>query len=111
MKKVFFVLGCLLLLSSAPVWAQGKADVVTVRVEEQGYYLYIYTARSGSAVVETQELQTAKRERPGVLITRTYQQVMTTYLDQGYTLQSLIANKPGAENAVNTFIFVKAPKP
>lgn len=109
MKKLVFLVGCLLTLSSAPAWAQGKADVVTVRVEEQGYYLYVYTARSGSEVVDMQELQTAKRERPGALITRTYQQVMTTYLDQGYVLQSMIANKPGAENAVN--IFVKsAPK-
>ena len=110
MKNVFFILSCLLVLGSTPIVAQGKSDVVTVRVEEQGFYLYIYTSRSGSDKVEIQELQTAKKERPGSLIVRTHQQVMTTYLDQGYTLQSLLTNRSGSENGVNTFIFVKPPK-
>lgn len=111
MKKLFFLLGCLLLLSGSSVLAQEKAEVVTVRVEEQGYYLYVYTARSGSEQVERQELQTAKKEQPGALIVRTYQLVMTTYLNQGYTLQSLLTNRFGADNAINTFIFVRSPKP
>jgi hypothetical protein len=110
MKKTFFMLGCLLVLGSTPVLAQGKPEVVTVRIEEQGFYLYIYTARSGSERVETQELETAKKERPGSLIVRAYQQVMSTYLDQGYTLQSQFTNRFGAENSINTFIFVKPSK-
>lgn len=111
MKTLWGMVVCLLVLGSAPILAQGKSDVVTVRVEEQGFYLYIYTSRSGSDKVEIQELETAKKERPGSLITRTHQQVMTTYLNQGYTLESLLTNRFGSENGVNTFIFVKPSKP
>jgi hypothetical protein len=110
MKKLRGILVCLLLLGGTPMLAQGKSEVVTVRVEEQGFYLYIYTSRSGSEKVEIQELETAKKERPGSLIARTHQQVMTTYLNQGYTLESLLTNRFGSENGVNTFIFVKTSK-
>ena len=112
MKKLVLMTGCLLALGSAPAVAQQQADVVTVRVEEQGYTLYVFTARNGSDIVEPELLRTAKREQPSSLVARTYQRIMATYLAQGYVLQSDLAGRTDVgHHPVSTFIFVKAPKP
>jgi len=109
MKKLIFLVSCLLVLGSASVVAQTAPQVVAVRVQELGLRLYITTSR-GDGPADIQELQAAKKESFSELAARTYRQLLLTYLEQGYVLQGVLPNKTNDDNTINTLIFVKPPK-
>ena len=108
MKKLFLTTSCLVVLGSSPVWAQAdKPSTIVVRTIEYGRVLTVYTAHGGDQA-EKQEF----KFKLGVgyeEITAKYQQLIASYVDQGYGLQSMTSSD--GSTRLNTFIFVKLPKP
>ncbi|RPD45827.1 hypothetical protein DNI29_16895 [Hymenobacter sediminis] len=106
MKKLFCVMGCLVLLNNSPAWAQGdKPSVIVVRTSESNLKLFITTARGEDKPVMEEFKFTYKEYSEQV--TAKYQQLIASYLEQGFVLQSMAsAPYPG-----HTFIFIKAPRP
>jgi hypothetical protein len=105
MKKLCYVLSCLLLLGSCPVLAQGNPpSAIVVRTSEAGNKLYILTARGGEKA-ERQELKFANYEQ----VLAKYQQLIASYLDQGYVLQTMTSLNQSYPTTM--FVFVKAPQP
>lgn len=108
MKKLFYLMGCLLLLSSSSVLAQGdQPSVIVVRTVEAVNKFYIYTAK-GAEKAEMQELK-FKFGDTYEQATAQYQKIIATYIAQGYVLQNTTALNHSTP--ANMFIFVKAPKP
>jgi len=106
MKKLFLLLGCLLVLGSAPAWAQTTPQVVTVQVEETGVVLYITTAE-GTAPAQTQRLYTQKRQDFRALAAEQYQQLLTTYYQKGYVLQHIVSGRRDGSSSTSTLLFIK----
>ncbi|TGE04777.1 hypothetical protein [Hymenobacter fodinae] len=106
MKRLFYLMGCLLILSSSPMMAQGdQPNVVVVRAIESNLNLIIITARGG-ATHAREELKFAGKNY-SEQVTAKYQQLIDSYLQQGFVLQSMTSQA----YANSTFVFVKAPKP
>jgi hypothetical protein len=106
MKKLFYMMGCLLVLSSSPVWAQGdQPNVVVVRTSESNLKLFILTARGGEKA-EREEFKYSTKDYYEQVLAK-YQQLIASYLDKGYVLHSMTSPVFGS----NTFVFVKGPKP
>lgn len=108
MKKLFLIAGCLLVLSSSSVLAQGdKPAVIVVQSDVVGSRLDFYVAHGGDKA-ERQSFKVPTFDSQGYPAVK-YQQLIASYLEQGYVLQSMTAsNVPGPGH---TFIFVKVPKP
>jgi hypothetical protein len=104
MKKLFLLVGCLLVLGSSPVFAVVAEDpsVVLVRAWETGLKPTITIVRGGSAPEVT------KVKNGDFLVA--YQQVIANLYAQGYVLQSSIGTSDGPIG-VSTLIFVKPAKP
>ncbi|OUJ74843.1 hypothetical protein [Hymenobacter crusticola] len=112
MKKLFFVMGCLLVLSSPPVLAQAPQEpaAITVHVQEYGIRLYITTA-SGGVVSEPQMLMTEKKQSFAQLVAQEYQKLLSAYTQRGYVLQGIIPGKQDGNESNSTLLFVKPLKP
>ncbi|QJX48279.1 hypothetical protein HMJ29_15625 [Hymenobacter taeanensis] len=107
MKKLFYMVGCWLVLSSSSALAQGEQPrVIVVRTVESVNKFYIYTSR-GEEKAARQEFK-FKFGDTYEQATPQYQKIIATYIEQGYVLQSSTALDKTNPN--NMFIFIKAPK-
>ncbi|MBO3273211.1 hypothetical protein [Hymenobacter defluvii] len=114
MKKLFFLVGCLLVLGSAPVQAAEDPALVVVRIVESRGSVNLYIAR-GAAEAEHIEFDTGFRDKAAGQTAVSYQRELAKLYAQGYVLQSTLSNHgrtdPEFSQTVSTLIFVKAPKP
>lgn len=107
MKKLFLVVGCLLVLSASPVLAEDAPSVVTVRVDEYGVRLSI-SVSTGSAPAQTQEFVAAKKQTYSQMVAQQYQKLVSTYTEQGYVLRGIIPGEQYNGSSSSTLVFVKA---
>jgi hypothetical protein len=112
MKKLFFLVGCLLVLSSTPAVADDS--VVVVRIVESRGAVDLYIAR-GAAEAEHVEFAAGFGERAVAQTAIRYQRELAKLYAQGYVLQSTLSDH-GRKDAdftqsVSTLIFVKALRP
>jgi len=114
MEKIFFLLGCLLVLGSASVRAQTTPEVVVVRVVEDLSEIRLLVARNGGPenLIKFRAGNNEKDMRSaGVGVQKVIQQLY----QEGYSLQSTFGGgNAGAgtyQYSASTLIFVKAPKP
>ncbi|MCA8830984.1 hypothetical protein [Hymenobacter pini] len=110
MRKRFFLVGCLLALSSAPALAQSASQVAVVRVVESIYKVHISIARGGAepGLIELDSIVTGK----GALqVTSGYQRVMARLCAEGYQLQKTIGESAlGSTFRSRSMLFVRVPK-
>ncbi|UOR07416.1 hypothetical protein MUN82_10025 [Hymenobacter aerilatus] len=108
MKKLFFMVGCLLVLGSSPVLAQAVApQVIIVRVEERQGSVFLSIARGSKEPEETEFQGGAGDDRISAAAVH-YQKVIAKLYQEGYSMQGMI---PGQDRSgVSTLIFVKGPK-
>lgn len=110
MKKLFYVLGCLLILSSSPVLARAEDPaVVVVRVYE-GAYLEMTIAR-GTEAPEYLKFDTGYSKKAMAATARGYQEVLSKLYAQGYVLQQSIDGSHTSNSTSCTLIFVKTTRP
>ena len=110
MKKLFYVLGCLLILSSSPVLAIAEDPaIVVVRVYE-GSYLEITIAR-GTETPEYLKFDAGYSKKAMAATARGYQDVVSKLYAQGYVLQQSIEGPRNMNSSSSTLIFVKSPRP
>jgi hypothetical protein len=103
MKKLFFLGACLLALASQPVMAQaGGADVVLVKISDNGLSLHIETVR-GTGKPELLDL-TGKEYRETGAATGAAQRVIAKLCQEGYILKGTYA---GQHSYFSTLIFIK----
>lgn len=108
MKKLFFVIGCLLVLRVSPVLAQEAPAVVTAQLGQDNGRLSVSVA-TGSAPVQTRKFAPAKNQTYAQMVAEQSQKLVSTYLEQGYVLQGIIpGGQLGNGNSSSTLIFVKA---
>ncbi len=107
MQKLFYVVGCLLVLSSSPVLAQTTdPDVVVVRVSEQiGASRMIITRGEGKST--TIDLPFGYSSKTMTESSETYYRVVTGLYKEGYTLTGVL--KTG--DIYTTILFTRIPKP
>jgi hypothetical protein len=112
MKKLFFMVSCLVVLGSSLVSAQALKEpaVITVNVHEYGVRLYITTANGGE-VAEPQMLMAGKKQSFAQLVAQEYQKLLNDYAQRGYVLQGIIPGKQSGDESSSTLLFVKFPKP
>lgn len=109
MKKLVFLLICLLLLGSALAWAQVESPVIVVRVIETPYKVHIAIAR-GEAKPELIEFDGGYLLKDTGRVADLYQRVVGKLYAEGYVLQGTIA--ASGEGSLNrSLLFVKAPQP
>ncbi|WP_044002149.1 hypothetical protein [Hymenobacter swuensis] len=109
MKKLFYAMNCLLMLSSSPSWAVGEdPSVIIVRsLERNGANSRLIIYRSKDRVEEI-EYQSGLNDKGIRSTAAAYQQVVMKLMGEGYVLQTMTHSDLEASS---TFIFVKAPKP
>lgn len=111
MRKLFFLAGCLLALSSVPALAQNASSVAVVRVVETNNKVHISIVR-GSADPEFMEFEGGLSSKRAPQIAVEYQRVMSRLYAEGYQLQGTIGEAlSGTTEVSRTLLFVKAPKP
>jgi hypothetical protein len=109
MKKLFFLVSCLLVLGSSPAWAQAGSPVVVVRIVETVGKVRIAIAR-GDSKPELVEFDGGFTGKDANQVAVNYQQVMAKLYAEGYVLQGTISGV-GDANISRSLLFVKAPKP
>jgi hypothetical protein len=103
MKKLLFLGACLLALASQPVMAQaGGADVVLVKIADNGLSLHMETVR-GTGKPELLDL-TGKEYRETGAATSATQRVIAKLCQEGYILKGSYA---GQHSYFTTLIFIK----
>ncbi|AII53829.1 hypothetical protein [Hymenobacter sp. APR13] len=108
MKKRFYLLGCLLLLGSAPVLAQTTgAEVVVIRTYEAAAGSARIVVSRGKQQSTILDVATGVNDKNLVSAAETYQQLITSLYQEGYVLQGTL----NTAAYLNTLIFIKAPKP
>lgn len=114
MRKLVFLIGCLLVLATCPAWAQAEPQVIVVRTVETVTKVRLIIAR-GSGEPEVMEFENGSLDKRAIPAAVGYQRVIATLYAQGYVLQSTVggSGKGGMDNTAtySTLIFVKAPKP
>jgi hypothetical protein len=105
MKKLFFLLGCLLVLSSSPAWAQAETDIVVVRIDIPQRRMIITRGEKQSEVVML-DLEFGVNKTP-VSINEAYYRLVKKLAQEGYVVQQRLEG--GEESSI--LLFVKAPKP
>jgi hypothetical protein len=111
MKKLVYVMGCLLVLSSSSVLAQQVPEVVTVAIENHGWQgLVLITAR-GEASAQSEEITFKARDDYKKRATEEYQRLVSSYYQRGFVLQGILPGRPDDTYPTSTLLFVKAPKP
>ncbi|WP_139923398.1 hypothetical protein [Hymenobacter sp. DG01] len=108
MKKLLFVVSCLLVLSVSPVLAQEAPAVVTAQLGQDNGRLYV-SVSTGSGPAQTQKFVPAKSQTYGQMVAEQSQKLVSTYIKQGYVLQGIIpGGQMGNGNSSSTLIFVKS---
>ncbi|UOQ70961.1 hypothetical protein [Hymenobacter cellulosilyticus] len=107
MKKLFFLLSCLLVLGSAPAWAQtSEPDIVVVRTSEQmGSSRIVVTRGKGKSTAV--ELPNGYSEKSMIATSEKYFELVSGLYREGYVLQSTMSN----QEHYTTLLFVKPTKP
>lgn len=103
MKKLFYIMSCLLVLSSSPVIALAdEPSVVLVRTFERGVKPTITIVR------ETGEPELIKARSQDYLVT--YRKVIADLYAQGYVLQGTLSVGEGGAHG-DMLVFAKLAKP
>jgi hypothetical protein len=111
MKKLFLLVGCLLLLNSSPMMAAiDDPAVVVVRVSERSGGIYIAISK-GEGPAETVQFDNGANEKYLTRAADGYQKVIAKLYAQGYVLQSTVQGYQEDTKSYSTLVFVKAPKP
>ena len=111
MKKLLYLLTCLLVLSSFPILAVAAGPtVVVVRTFESQSSIRVCISR-GAATPEIVEFPGGDDERKSASSAVGYQLVIAKLYAQGYVLQSTFAGATYGSTTSNTLVFVKATKP
>ena len=111
MKKLISLLSCLLVLGSAPAWAQtSEPPVIVVRVSEDTGSALLVIER-GTGKQEVIEFRSGYTRKDNVAAAKSYFDVLTTLYQQGYILQASIPGIMTAISSNTTLIFVKPSKP
>ncbi|TGE23510.1 hypothetical protein [Hymenobacter metallicola] len=107
MKKLFFLLSCLLVLGSAPAWAQtSEPDIVVVRVSEMpGGSRLVVTRGEGKST--TVDITNGYGNKVMVEASETYYRVVAGLYKEGYVLAGVL--KSG--DVYSTILFTKLSKP
>jgi hypothetical protein len=103
MKKLFFLGACLVAFASQPGMAQtGGAETIVVRLQESAGRIYVVTA-TGSGKAEVSEVPIAGLTHKYIVpVTEVYQQTLSKYSQQGYTLKGMSGG-----DLVTTLVFMK----
>ncbi|RPD45829.1 hypothetical protein DNI29_16905 [Hymenobacter sediminis] len=111
MKKLFFMLGCLLVLSSYPVMAVADDPaVVVVRIFESRAILE-FTVVRGTGQPEYYKFESGISTKDMAAAGTGYQEVLSKLYAQGYVLQQSLEGMQSESWKLHTLIFIKAPKP
>ncbi|TGE04776.1 hypothetical protein [Hymenobacter fodinae] len=112
MKKLFYMVGCLLVLSSSPVMAVvGDPAVVVVRVSEHAGGISIAISK-GAGPAEMARFDNGDNDKYLTRAADGYQKVIANLYAQGYVLQSTVQGyQDPSIKSYSTLIFIKAPKP
>lgn len=105
MKKLFCVVGCLIMLGSVPVFAQTGPEMAIVRID-LGSRRVIITREEGKSEVTSFSLRMGLEKTP-VDVTEVYYTTIKKMLQEGYELKERL----DASETASTLLFVKAPKP
>jgi hypothetical protein len=108
MKKLFYIVGCLLVLSSSPVLAVVEEPaVVVVRIYESRTIVEVIVVR-GTGQPEFYKFDSGIRQKDLVAAANGYQEVIAKLYGQGYMLQQSLEGMQGENSNLHTLIFVKA---
>ncbi|WBO86080.1 hypothetical protein [Hymenobacter yonginensis] len=116
MKKLFYIVGCLLVLGSSPAFAVADDPaVIIVRVHEslKGAHLVIERGAEKPEVIDFVAGNSASENASAA---KGYHSVISKLYQQGYVLQSTItgASLQGGTSAatysLSTLVFIKGPK-
>jgi hypothetical protein len=105
MKKLLFLLGCLLVLGNLPAWAQAETDIVVVRIDI-GLRRMILTRGEGQSEVMPFNVRFGV-DKGAVDINEAYYRLVKKLGQEGYVMQQRL---DGGDSS-STLLFVKAPKP
>ncbi|GAB2779873.1 hypothetical protein HNQ93_001433 [Hymenobacter luteus] len=105
MRKLLYIVGCLLLLSSSPVLAQGEPEMAVVRIDLPARRIVITRGERKSEVTEFSLRMGA--EKSAIDVNELYYTTLKKLQQEGYVLKERLDANPG----INTYLFVKAPKP
>ncbi|TGD82501.1 hypothetical protein [Hymenobacter wooponensis] len=109
MKKLFYMLGCLLVLSSSPVLAVSEdPSVVVVRIYESRATVEVTVVR-GTGQPEFYKFDSGIRQKDLTAAAIGYQELIAKLYAQGYILQQGLEGIQGENSNLHTLIFVKAP--
>jgi hypothetical protein len=104
MKRLVFILSCLLVLGSSPAWAQAETDIVVVRMDFALRRMIITRGESQSEVVKL-DLDFGVNKGP-VSVNETYYRLVKKLAQEGYVFQQRLDGSVEAP----TLLFVKAPQ-
>ncbi|TGE29717.1 hypothetical protein [Hymenobacter metallicola] len=111
MKKLFFLLSCLLVLGSAPVWAQtSEPPMIVVRVTEDTDLVRLVIER-GTGKQEELEFRSGYTRKDNQVAAKGYFDFLNKLYQQGYILQASIVGVPSQISNSTTLVFVKPSKP
>lgn len=109
MKKLSYILGCLLVLSSSPAFALAdEPAVVVVRIYESRATVEMTLVR-GTGQPEFYRFASGNAKKDLVATATGYQEVISKLYAQGYMLQQGLEGVQGENSNLHTLIFVKAP--
>jgi hypothetical protein len=116
MKKLFYIVGCLLMLGSSPVMAAADDPaVVVVRVYETSSTVRLVIAR-GTDAPEVVDFVGGRSDKAMKAAAIQYQRYIAKFYEQGYALQGQVDGYHDKDTfddvaVLSTLIFVKAAKP
>lgn len=105
MKKLFYIMGCLLVLSSSPVLAQSNPEIAVVRIDI-GARRVVITRGEGKSEVTSFTVRLGM-EKSAADVNDVYYTTIKRLQQEGYVLQQRL----DASETSTTLLFVKAPKP
>ncbi|GAB3244807.1 hypothetical protein GCM10027346_42800 [Hymenobacter seoulensis] len=105
MKKLFYVLGFLLLCSTCPVLAQTEPDIVVVHINTAARKVAITRGEGKTEITEFRTRFGSDKYLSDV--NEAYYTTIKKLLGEGYVLQERLDSVPTA----STLLFVRAPKP
>ncbi|SMC00703.1 hypothetical protein SAMN00120144_3083 [Hymenobacter roseosalivarius DSM 11622] len=105
MKKLFFLVSCLLVLGSSPAWAWAETDIVVVRVD-LGLRRIIITRGENQSELMKIDVR-GFPEKTAVHLNEAYYSLIKKLGQEGYVVQQRLADGEGS----TTLLFVKATAP
>lgn len=104
MKKLVYVVGCLLVLSSSPAWAQTEPEMAIVRIDFASRRVVI-TREEGKSEVKAFSLRMGLEKTP-VDVNEVYYSTIRKLTQEGYELKERLDSSESA----TTLLFVRKPK-